>query len=151
VLFLFACLKASAISLSCLCQTSLAILLRLEVYPLRSAVRRIDLVLRSVDLVGGGLSSPLLCAPARWSAHLFGCSASPRLTACVAAGVGAPLDSSLCTPSACTSGAGVPTRGTCHWGHPLRVERVEVTAYSFTPPVGGCLCEGGPRPFRSRR
>jgi hypothetical protein len=26
-------------------------------------------------------------------------------------------------PIRCTSGAGVPTRGTSHWGHPLRVER----------------------------
>jgi hypothetical protein len=78
---------------------------------------------RSVDLVTG-LSSPLLCAPARRPAHLLGCSASPRRAACLAACVGAPLDSlSLCTPAACTSGAGVPTRGTSHWGHPLRVER----------------------------
>jgi hypothetical protein len=77
---------------------------------------------RSADLVTG-LSSPLLCAPARRPAHLLGCSASPRLAACLAACVGAPLDSSLCTPSACTSGAGVPTRGTSPWGPPLRVER----------------------------
>jgi hypothetical protein len=90
---------------------------------LRPAVRRIYLVPRSVDLAGG-LSSPLLCAPARRPAHLLGCSASPRLVACLAACVGALLDSlSLCTPSACAFGAGVPTRGTSHWGHPLQVER----------------------------
>ena len=37
---------------------------------------------RSVDLVTG-LSSPLLCAPARRPAHLLGCSTSPRLAACL--------------------------------------------------------------------
>jgi hypothetical protein len=66
--------------------------------------------MRSADLVKG-LSSPLLCAPARRPAHLLGCLTSPRLAACLAACVGAPpLDSalSLCTPFACTSGAGVP-------------------------------------------
>jgi hypothetical protein len=63
--------------------------------------------MRSANLAKG-LSSPLLCAPARRPARLFGCSTSPRLAACLAACVGAPLDSlSLCTPSACTSGAGV--------------------------------------------
>jgi hypothetical protein len=39
---------------------------------------------RSADL-DKGLPSPLLCAPARWPAHLLGCSArlaSPRLDAC---------------------------------------------------------------------
>jgi hypothetical protein len=30
-------------------------------------------------------------------------------------------------PTRCTSGAGVPTRGTSHWGHPLRVERAVAT------------------------
>ena len=40
--------------------------------------------MRSANLVKG-LSSPLLCAPACRPAHLLGCSASPRLAACLAA------------------------------------------------------------------
>jgi hypothetical protein len=52
---------------------------------------------RSADLVAG-LSSPLLCAPAWWPAHLLGCSTWPRPAACLAATsasccLGAPLDS----------------------------------------------------------
>jgi hypothetical protein len=115
-----------------------------KAYPLRSTARRTGLVLRSVDLAGG-LSSPLLCAPARRPAHLLGCSASHRLAACPAACVGEPLDSlSLCAPAACTSGAGVPTRGTSHWGHPLRVERLLVSRPGVRSPQAGAGLGAGP-------
>jgi hypothetical protein len=115
-------------------------------YPLKIYARRNYIITKSVDLVRG-LSSPLLCAPARRPAHLLGCSASPRLDACpaacsarrplvwlhscllrgttrlrLAACFGAPLDS--CPQHLSPSGTGrVPTRGTSYWGHPLRVER----------------------------
>jgi hypothetical protein len=109
---------------------------------LRSPEHKRKPPLRSANPVKG-LSSPLLCAPARRPAHLLGCSTSPRLAACLAACFGAPLDSTSVSPAPeslspqalgvhpirCTSGAGgdtggVPTRGTSqHWGHPLRVER----------------------------
>jgi hypothetical protein len=106
---------------------------------LRSPEHKRNPPLRSANPVKG-LSSPLLCAPARRPAHLLGCSTSPRLAACLAACFGAPLDSTSVSPAPeslspqalgvhpirCTSGAGgdtggVPTRGTSqHWGHPLR-------------------------------
>jgi hypothetical protein len=91
---------------------------------------------RSVDLVKG-LSSPLLCAPARRPAHLLGCSAglaSPQLLAqLLRRGTTRPR---LCSYPSCLHllGAGVPTRGTSHWGHPLRVERTSwPDASSFWP------------------
>jgi hypothetical protein len=92
----------------------LEILLRLSISPKRSTVRRNFLIPKSVDLVRG-LSSPLLCAPARRPAHLLGCSTSPRLTACPAACFGAPLDSIPVSPApgslrhwACTPSAAPP-------------------------------------------
>ena len=77
---------------------------------------------RSVDL-DKGLSSPLLCVPARRPAHLLGCSAflaSPQLLlSCLRRGTTRPR---LCTPVACTS-------------------QVLVCLLGTAPPTGGTHCE----------
>jgi hypothetical protein len=82
---------------------------------------------RSVDLATrhGAVFAPPVRArsAARASPRLLGLLGIAS-AACPAACVGAPLDLA-CVPQlpACTSGASVPTRGTSHWGYPLRVER----------------------------
>jgi hypothetical protein len=79
---------------------------------------------RSVGL-DKGLSSPLLCTPARRPAHLLGCSAclaSPQLLAQLLAS-GRHSASPVYPSCMYLPGAAVPTRGTSHWGHPRRVER----------------------------
>ena len=76
---------------------------------------------------------------ARASPRLLGIASSGCLPSCLRRGTtrlpqADSLRLSSCAPSACTSGAGVPTRGTCHWRHPLRVERTSwPDASSFWP------------------
>jgi hypothetical protein len=92
---------------------------------------------RSADLVTG-LSSPLLCAPARRPAHLLGCSASPRLAACLAACVGAPLDSLPCAPH-----LPAPPVPVCLLGAPPTKCLPGAPTSSRTGRAGGCGGGGG--------
>jgi hypothetical protein len=57
---------------------------------------------------------PPVCAPDRRPARLLGCLASPRLLASGRHSALPVYPSCLHIP-----GAGVPTQGTSHWGHPL--------------------------------
>jgi hypothetical protein len=68
---------------------------------------------------------PPVCAPARRPARLLGCLASPRLLAS-----GHRHSASPVYPVSCLHlpGAGVPTQGTSHWGHPLGESNGEATS-----------------------